>query len=216
MTEADAAIVGVILAGGLSRRMEGPEKSLMVMDSKPLITHVATRLKEQIDVALINANGDPERFAFANLPVQADTVPGFAGPLAGVLAGMRWCMKHAPGASHIVTVAADTPLFPDNLVSAFRSAMLAAREPEKTICLAQSGGNRHPVFGLWPISIADDLERFLVEEDQQKVMLFAKRYQLELIDFPFLDGKKGEVDPFFNINTPGDLIEAEQLMRNVQ
>jgi molybdopterin-guanine dinucleotide biosynthesis protein A len=210
-------MVGVILAGGLSRRMQGPEKALLELAGKPLISHAADVLAKQVRIVLINANGDHARFAFTGLPVQADTVPGFAGPLAGVLAGMRWCEHNAKFATHVLTVAADTPLFPADLAQRFLAelAHVGAEERSTAICLAESGGNRHPVFGLWPVCLADDLEHFLVAEDQQKVMLFARRYRLVMVDFPFLDGEKTRIDPFFNINTPQDLEMAGGLIKTI-
>ena len=196
-------ILGVILAGGLSRRMEGPEKSLLELDGKRLIQHVAEQLAHQTSQTIINANGDLERFADFDLPVQPDTVDGFVGPLAGVLAGMRWAKEHSE-ATHIITAAADTPFFPDNYVS---EMLIAAINEKSQICLASSDGNRHPVFGLWPVGLADALESFLVDEQNRKVMLFVERYTHSMVEF-----EMGEVDPFFNVNTPDDMKKAEHLV----
>ncbi len=207
--------VGVILAGGLSRRMEGPEKSLLQLDGISLIERVAERLGKQTDEIIINANGDAARFSHLRKPVEADTVPGFAGPLAGILTGMRWCETKHPAATHIVTVAADTPFFPKDLLARFtfsRAEMLADAESE-IICLARSGENRHPVFGLWPVAIADALERFLTDENERKVMLFVKRYTLAEADFALHKTPEGEFDPFFNINTPDDFDRARQILK---
>ena len=195
--------VGVVLAGGLSRRMDGPEKSLLKLGDKTLIAHVCERLAAQTAQVIINANGDPERFADIHLPVVADTIEGFAGPLAGVLTGMRWVKEHTK-ATHIITVAADTPFFPADYVSTIEE--IAANNSTE-IVLAASNGNRHPVFGLWPVNLADALEAFLVQEKQRKVMLFVQRHPNCLIEFSGVNP-----DPFFNINTPDDLRIAQELI----
>ena len=195
--------VGVVLAGGLSRRMDGPEKSLLKLGDKTLIARVCERLAAQTAQVIINANGDPERFADIHLPVVADTIEGFAGPLAGVLTGMRWVKEHTK-ATHIITVAADTPFFPADYVSTIEE--IAANNSTE-IALAASNGNRHPVFGLWPVNLADALEAFLVQEKQRKVMLFVQRHPNCLIEFSGVNP-----DPFFNINTPDDLRIAQELI----
>ncbi|MEM9733002.1 MAG: molybdenum cofactor guanylyltransferase MobA [Pseudomonadota bacterium] len=188
-------IMGLVLAGGLSRRMGGQEKSLMDLSGRPLIQVVADRLRPQVDTLVINANGDANRFAFTGLPVVADTLDGFAGPLAGLLAGMRF----ASDATHILTAAADTPFFPTNLAK----ELAAPLSGEHDIAMARSGTRVHPVFGLWPMALADALEAFLVKEDKRKILEFAHRYTLHEVSFPI-----GQVDPFFNVNTPRDLEEA--------
>lgn len=210
------AMVGVILAGGLSRRMAGRDKCLIPLGGKPMIAHVAERLVPQVSRLLINANSDPERFAALALPVQADTVTGYAGPLAGVLAGMRWAAKNAPTATHILTAAADTPFFPADLARNFVEALDGASGArDETICLATSGGHRHPVFGLWPVALADPLERFLTDEATRKVMAFVSRYRLLEVPFDPGEAMPGS-DPFFNINTPEELAEAHRLLHEVE
>ena len=200
----DPVPVGAILAGGLSRRMEGPEKTLLELDSQPLVQRIRDRLAAQCGDILLNANGDPARFAFLDLPVQADTVEGFAGPLAGVLAAMDWCAENRPTATHVLTVAGDTPFFPADYCARMQKALAEQNDPE-TICLAFSGGNRHPTFGLWPLRLRVPLHDFLVREGERKVLLFAQRYNLVKVDFALAaDGS----DPFFNINTPQDLEQA--------
>jgi len=194
-------LTGVVLAGGLSRRMGEQEKSLLELDGKPIIGHVIDRLKSQTSNILINANGDPARFSSFNLPIQADTVEGFAGPLAGILAGMRWCETNAPTCKYVLSVAADTPFFPNS----FADRLIAEIPVEDgAIALASSDNRRHPVFGLWSISLADDLHKFLVDEENRKVMLFVERYPNHLVDFEITD-----TDPFFNVNTPEDLAIAQ-------
>ncbi|EFL90433.1 molybdenum cofactor guanylyltransferase MobA [Ahrensia sp. R2A130] len=184
-------IAGIILAGGLSRRMGGQEKSLMTLGGRPAISLLIERLAPQVKHLAINANGDPERFADEKLPVLADTVQGHVGPLAGVLTGMEWAAEQ--GASHVISGASDTPFIPLDLVERL------SESAGDGIAMARSGGRVHPVFGLWPVSLVDDLRHFLVAEDKRKILEFAKRYELSEVEFDMDD------DPFFNINTPEDL-----------
>ena len=195
--------LGVILAGGLSRRMEGQEKSLLKLGGTPLIGHVLNRISPQVGKVIINANGDANRFSDLGVPVQADTIEGFAGPLAGVLAGMRWAQSNARF-SHIITAAADTPFFPANYCEQMVSA---SKQETAEIALASSNGRRHPVFGLWPVSLADALEHFLVKEENRKVMLFVDRFSNCEVEF----GVESH-DPFFNVNTPEDFAAAEAMI----
>ncbi len=204
-----ADLLGVILAGGLSRRMEGPEKSLLELNGKTLVCHVADHLTQQTDKVILNANGDASRFAELGLEVQKDTVDGFMGPLAGVLAGMRWAEENTK-ATHIITAAADTPFFPDTYVA---EMLINAIRETAEIALASSNGRRHPVFGLWPIKLADELESFLVDENNRKVMLFVERYPNCQVGFENL---KNDVDPFFNVNTPDDMVKAQDIMLGLE
>ncbi len=200
-----ADLLGVILAGGLSRRMEGPEKSLLELNGKTLICHIADNLKHQTSNVILNANGDAKRFSDLGLEVQKDTVDGFAGPLAGVLAGMRWAQTNTK-ATHIITAAADTPFFPESYVA---QMLIQAIEQKAEIALASSNDRRHPVFGLWPIKLADELESFLVDENNRKIMLFVERYANCQVEFKNLENN---VDPFFNVNTPDDMTKAKEIM----
>ena len=195
------SITGVILAGGLSRRMGGNEKSLLQLAGKPPVSWIAETLQPQVSHLALNANGDPQRFDFLGLPVIADTIDGFAGPLAGVLAGMRWAAD-LDGITHIVSGAADTPFLPVDLVEKLSAATTAPLD----IAMAHSVGRIHPVFGLWPVALADELEHFLVAEDKRKILEFANRYTLHSVNFD-----KPNTDLFFNINTPEDLAEAEKM-----
>lgn len=209
MTGTDS-VLGVILAGGLSRRMNGREKSLLELEGEPLIVRVSKRLGKQVPQVIINANGNPERFSELGLSVQPDTVEGFAGPLAGVLAGMRWAERKSPGITRILTVAADTPFFPQD----YAEKMIKTADAENAeIALAGSGGRHHPVFGLWPVKLANKLEAFLVKEEGRKVMLFVERFANCRIDFG--DITRGN-DPFFNVNTPGDLADAKQIAKRLE
>ena len=203
-----ANAVGVVLAGGLSRRMDGREKAFLPLGGKPLIRHVLDRMKPKFAAVAINANGDPARFREFGLPVIADTIPGYAGPLAGILAGMRWAREQHPRVTHIVTAAADTPFFPADLAERLPSA---AQGDRPTIAIAISDEHRHPVFGCWPVALADELEAFLHSGEDGKVMLFARNYPI--VDVPFDEIEIGEekLDPFFNINTPADLETARAI-----
>ncbi len=199
-----ADLLGVILAGGLSRRMDGPEKSLLELNGKTLVSIVADNLKHQTENIIVNANGDPKRFSNLSLDIQPDTVDGFVGPLAGVLAGMRWAQNNT-SATHVITAAADTPFFPKTYVG----QMLASAVSESSkIALAASNSRNHPVFGLWPVSLADDLESFLVDEENRKVMLFVKRYSNCQVNF---QNYENGIDPFFNVNTPDDMQKAQEI-----
>lgn len=199
---------GCVLAGGLSRRMGGDEKSLKALAGAPMLHRVIERLTPQVGTVVINANGDPSRFSAFDLPVTADPVPGSAGPLAGILAGMRWAEAHRPDARWVVTAATDTPFFPEDLVARLVGA---AGHHETMIALAKSGDRVHPVFGLWPVALADDLERAVRDEDLRKVLVWVRRHPNVEVLFkgPVIDGI--EIDPFFNVNTPDDLKTAEAL-----
>ena len=213
-----ADIAGVILAGGLSRRMQGAAKPLMLLGGTPLLAHVRDRLAPQVARMLVNANDDPGRYAQFHLPVQADPValgapqdiPRPAGPLAGILAGMLWARQAAPDASHLVSVAADTPFFPADLVS-----RLAAALPTEGVAIAASLGRRHPVFALWPVALAGDLEVFLASGEKAGVERFAARHGGRSVDFPEVATRGARLDPFFNINTPQDLEEAHSILARI-
>ena len=201
-------MAGVILAGGLSRRMGAGDKSLRALNGKPLIGHVIERLRGQAAPVAINANGDASRFSAFGLPVIPDATSDFAGPLAGVLAGMRWATKTAPEAPFIVTAACDTPFFPIDLVQKLAAA---ASRISPCIAIAASGGKAHPVFGLWPIALADDLALSL-ETGTRKVLHWTERHPNTIVEFAFADFGGNAVDPFFNANTPEELAEAERLL----
>ena len=194
-------IGGVVLAGGLSRRMEGREKSLMPINGKSSLERVVARFAPQVEKLAINANGDASRFSSLGLPVIPDCVTGNVGPLAGILTGMRWAKDE--GFSHVATAATDTPFFPLDYVGRL-NAFLSSKD----IAMAYSNGRIHPVFAIWPVSLANDLYSFLVDEDQRKILVFTNPYTVAEIDFTPSDEAKDD-DPFFNINTPEDLRIAE-------
>jgi len=197
-------VVGLLLAGGLSRRMGGGDKSLRLLAGRPLLQYVIDRLRPQVDALVLNANGDPARFAGFGLPVVADSVPDFAGPLAGVLAGLDWAAANRPDCPLVVSVATDAPFLPDNLVARLAEEMQA--EGAELACAA-SGGQAHPVIGLWPLRLRADLRRALVTEGIRKVDEWTARYRL--VTVPFADRP---IDPFFNANRPEDLERAETIL----
>ena len=198
-----SGVVGVLLAGGRARRMGGGDKCLRTLVGETLLARAIGRARTQVDALLLSANGDAARFAEYGLPVVADAVSDFAGPLAGVLAGMDWA-AHEAGASDIVTMPTDAPFFPGDLVA----RLVAARhEAGAVLAVAASRGRSHPVFGLWPVRLADDLRRAMVDEGVRKVDVWTARYKLATVAF-----EAENVDPFFNANTPGELEEAAVLI----
>ena len=206
-----STITGVLLAGGQSRRMFAGQagtgdKGLMPIAGKPMLTHVIERLRPQVGRMVINANGDPARFSAFGLPVTPDTITGHVGPLAGVLAGMRWALAHAPASTHIATVSTDAPFVPADLI-----AKLAAGLATNPIALAASGGELQPVIGLWPVALADDLEAAL-HDGVRKVLAWTNRHGTTAVEFPFIVAGDRTIDPFFNANTPDELDEARALL----
>jgi molybdopterin-guanine dinucleotide biosynthesis protein A len=194
--------------------MGGGDKPLMTIGGRPMLDRVIERLAPQVDKVVLNANGDPARFTAYGLPVVPDTIEGFAGPLAGLHAGMRWAEKNVPEARFIVSVAADTPFFPQSLVA--RLAVCGATA-EDTITLAASPAGTHPVFGRWPVAVADDLEAFLKTGESGKILTFADRYIRLNVPFEEIKLPNGEtVDPFFNVNTPEDAAHAEEIAAALQ
>lgn len=201
-------ITGIILAGGLSRRMGGGDKGLLEIAGRPMLAHVIERLRPQVGCIAINANGDPARFASFGLPVVPDTIDGFVGPLAGVLAGMRWAAAHTPDARWIASVSSDAPLLPADVVARLAAAVQAR---ENSIAIARSGGELHPVIGLWPVALADDLDASL-RSGLRKVLHWTDRHGTVPVDFAFIEADGHSVDPFFNANTPDELAEAGRLI----
>ena len=197
-------VVGVLLAGGQARRMGGGDKCLRHLANRPILAHVIERVRPQVADLVLNANGDPKRFADFGLPVVPDVIDGFAGPLAGVLTGMEWVRSHRSDCSWIVTIATDTPFLPRDLVA--RMVKGLESQSAELVC-ARSNGRSHPVFGLWPVDHADALRRAMVDEDIRKVDRFTGRYRLAEVAF-----SSEPYDPFFNTNRPEDLIEAERLL----
>ena len=191
------APLGVILAGGLATRMGGGDKGLLALGDSTILGHVIDRFSPQVAGLALNANGDPARFADLHLPVIADTLTGFAGPLAGVLAGLDWAA--AQGASHIVTAAADTPFLPCDLVPQLQLA-----GGDAGLALAASPGGRQPTFGLWPVALRDDL-RAALQGGLRKVVLWTDQHGAGTAMFP-------DDAAFFNVNTPDDLTRAQAML----
>jgi molybdopterin-guanine dinucleotide biosynthesis protein A len=197
-------VAGVVLAGGLSRRMGGGDKGLRELGGKPLMAHTIERLSAQASPVAINANGDLSRFAVFGLPVIPDLTADHPGPLAGVLAGMRWAETAAPHARFIATAACDTPFFPEDMAERF---LAAAGRADSAIALASSAGRTHPVFALWSLSLADDLQDALAS-GARKVSDWIDRHQHFIVEFPPVNLSGALADPFFNVNTPDDLAQA--------
>ncbi len=200
----DGSVAGLLLAGGRATRMGGGDKCLRPLAGRPLLAHVIERLRPQADPLLLNANGDPTRFAGFGLPVVADGVPGFAGPLAGILAGLEWTRDRLPDHPLLLSAPTDAPFLPPDLVARLAEAR---RREGAAIAMAGSGGRIHPVAGLWPVALADDLRRALTEEGLRKVDAWTARHGVAVAEFPI-----AAVDPFFNANRPEDLSEAERLI----
>jgi molybdenum cofactor guanylyltransferase len=214
MIDAETKPTGLLLAGGQSRRMSNAfaagrgDKGLLDLSGKPMLGHVIERLAPQAGRLVINANGDPARFASFNLPVVPDTIEGYAGPLAGILAGLRWSIVNAPDATHVVSVSTDAPFLPADLVTKLQQGLANA---SGSIALGQSAGELHPVIGLWPVALADDLDAAL-RAGTRKVLAWTDRHGTVPIEFPFTHLKGRSVDPFFNANTPEELAEARHLL----
>ncbi len=199
----DVPTLGLVLAGGLARRMGGGDKPLTQIGGATILSRVIGRLKPQCTRLILNANGDPARFAETGLPVVADNVPGFAGPLAGILAGLDWAAAHAPDVPFVASVPGDCPFLPRDLVASLHQARTATGLP---LACARSGEWRHPVVGIWPVALRADLRRALVDEDMRKIEIWTARHGVALADWPV-----DPVDPFFNVNTPEDVAAAERV-----
>lgn len=197
-------VAGVLLAGGLSRRMGGGDKTLRRLGSRTILEHVVERVRPQVEVLVVNANGDPGRFTGFGLPVAADIVPDYAGPLAGVLTGLDWAARQVPGARWVASFATDAPFVPTDLV---RRLMDAVEAGGADMACAASGGRHHPVFGLWPVRLRDELRRAMLDEGIRKVDAWTARYRLAVAEWP-----AEPLDPFFNANRPDDLAEAERML----
>jgi molybdopterin-guanine dinucleotide biosynthesis protein A len=190
--------------------MGGGDKTLLPLGGGTVLSHVASRLSPQVDRMAISANGDPRRFSVLGLPVVADSIEGHAGPLAGILAGMDWAAQ--AGGMHMVSVAGDTPFFPSDLVARLSGAVQG--NPGR-IAFAASGGKQHPVFALWPLHLAGDLRDFLEEGRTFKVRAFIEDHEFAEVEFPMMSSPGGSADPFFNINTPDDLVLAQTLSQEI-
>ena len=202
MTET-APIQGVLLAGGLARRMGGGDKPMRTIGGRTILDRVIARLQPQCDGLLLNANGDPARFAAFGLPVIPDGVADFPGPLAGILAGLDWAAANRPEVKWILSAAADCPFLPRDLVARLVAAL---REDNAELAVAASDGQSHPVIGLWSVALREQLRHALVVEDIRKIDRWTARYKLVTVTWPVQP-----LDPFFNANTMDDIAEADRL-----
>ncbi len=193
--------IGVVLAGGLARRLGGGDKALRMVGGQTVLARLIGRLTPQVTGLILNANEDAARFSEFGLPVVGDDLPDRPGPLAGVLAGLDWAAQLVPETQWVVTVPGDAPFLPRDLV-----ARLHAARGEATLACAASGGRMHPVVTLWPVALRHDLRRALVDEDLHKVGAYVGRNDPAVVEW-LVEG----VDPFFNVNTPADLAEADWL-----
>ena len=196
---------GVLLAGGLARRMGGGDKPMRQIGGRTILERVIARLQPQCDGLILNANGDPARFAAFGLPVVADSVADFPGPLAGILAALDWTAANRPGIEFILSAAADCPFLPRDLVSRLHRARA---EEKAELAVAASGGQSHPVIGLWNVALREELRHALVVEDIRKIDRWTARYKLATVEWP-----TAPLDPFFNANTMDDIAEAERLAK---
>jgi molybdenum cofactor guanylyltransferase len=194
---------GLVLAGGLARRMGGGDKALIRIGSETILERALTRLTGQVSGFVLNANGDPARFASFGLPVVADSVPDFAGPLAGILAGLDWVAANKPNIEWVVSVPGDCPFLPRDLVAKLHAARITNG---KMLACAHSGDWRHPVVGLWHVALREDLRHAITVEDLRKIEVWTGRHGVALADWP-----TEPVDPFFNVNTPEDVEKATRL-----
>ena len=182
--------------------MGGGDKCLRRLAGRPLLERIVERVRPQVTTLILNAGGDGERFAAYGLPVVADTIPDFAGPLAGVLTGLEWAADN--GVPWVASFATDAPFLPEDLVARLAGAVEAAGAD---MACATSGGRAHPVFGIWPVTLKDELRRAMETEEMRKIDCWTGRYNLVQIDFPCRP-----VDPFFNVNSPEDLARAEDIV----
>jgi molybdopterin-guanine dinucleotide biosynthesis protein A len=182
----------------------GGDKALRLVGGVPLLHRVIERMRPQVETLVLNANGDPARFAGFGLPVVPDSVPDYAGPLAGVLAGLDWTAEHRPDCAYVVSVATDAPFLPRDLVSRLVRGM---ENSAADLACAASGGQPHPVIGLWPVRLREDLRRAVADETIRKVDVWTARHRLTIVPFP-----SEPLDPFFNANRPEDLTTAAALL----
>ncbi len=197
--------LGLVLAGGLARRMGGGDKALIKIGGITILDRVLAVLSGQCTGIVINANGDPERFADTGCPVISDNVPDHPGPLAGILAGLEWLAEQNNGVEWMLSVPGDCPFLPDDLVERLHQARRQKGAGVPLAC-ARSGDWRHPVVGLWPLALRESLRKALVDEDLRKIEVWTARHGIAIADWP-----TEPVDPFLNVNTPEDLANAERI-----
>ncbi len=199
----DDLTLGLVLAGGLARRMGGGDKPMRAIAGRSMLARVIDRIAPQCDALILNANGDATRFAAFGLPVVADSIADFPGPLAGILAGLDWAAEHRPDIRWILSAPGDCPFLPRDLAARLHRARSGE---DAELAVASSAGQTHPVVGLWNVALRHDLRHALVNEQVRQVGRFMARYRLAKVDW-----STDPIDPFFNTNTADDLIEAERL-----
>ncbi len=195
--------VAVILAGGLARRMGGGDKSRQQVGGQTVLARVLACVAPQVARIVLNANGDPARFADTGLTVVPDSLPDHPGPLAGILAGLDWAADHASDAKWVLSVPGDCPFLPTDLAARLHAAHTAA---QATFACAASGGRTHPVIGLWPVALRGELRAALLQ-GERKIDAYTARHSTALAEWPTVPR-----DPFFNVNTPEDLAEANAVL----
>jgi molybdopterin-guanine dinucleotide biosynthesis protein A len=200
------ATFGLVLAGGLARRMGGGDKARIEIGGVTILDRVLATLSGQVQGMVINANGDPKRFADTGLDVVPDSVPDFAGPLAGILAGLDYLAAQDNGIEWMLSVPGDCPFLPDDMVERLHEARRKMGAGVPLAC-ARSGEWRHPVVGLWPLALREDLRKALTVESLHKIEIWTARYGIAIADWP-----DQPIDPFFNVNTPEDAARAEKIV----
>jgi molybdopterin-guanine dinucleotide biosynthesis protein A len=195
MTIKSAAI---LLAGGQARRMGGGDKNLMLLAGKPILQHVFDRVDFNGRPLMINANGDPSRYAEYGLPVCSDVIDGYAGPLAGIVTGLEWVAANHPDCTHMISLATDAPFLPFDLIARLEAGLDATNDTRVDIAQAMSFKRRHPVFAIWPVTLAAALRYAMIDDGLRKIDDFTDRYQCVTVEFT------GEPDPFMNLNRLDD------------
>lgn len=197
---ASNTVLGLVLAGGSSQRLGGGDKALRPLGESSILHQVCARLKPQVRQIILSANSDPAFFASLPYTIINDGAWLNSGPLAGILAGCNYAQQH--GYSHVLSVAADTPFFPRDLL-----VKMTQPSEQAEIIFASSGGQAHPTFALWPANIAPSLENWLKETKRRSIRVFAANHSVAYADFDQPDEESG-LDPFFNINTQAELTQA--------
>ncbi|WP_120496161.1 molybdenum cofactor guanylyltransferase MobA [Kiloniella sp. EL199] len=202
-------VAGVILAGGLARRMGGGDKGMKSLAGESLLARIVKRIKPQVGPLVLNANGDSQRFKAFSLPVAADVIGDNPGPLAGILTGLEWVAAHAPDVKWMVSVPCDAPFLPMDLVERLRSE---ATKQSMPLACAMSHGRTHPVVGLWSVALRDDLRQAIVQEEMRKVDRWTERHGICHVSFDDIVIGNESFDPFYNANKPDDLVRVESLL----
>ena len=201
----------ILLAGGQARRMGGGDKNLMMLAGKPVLQHVLDRMDFNGRPVMINANGNPSRYAEFGLPVCADVIDGYAGPLAGIVTGLEWVLANHPTCTHVISIATDAPFLPDDLIYRLEASLNAtngtAHHTVADIAQAMSFNRRHPVFAIWPVALTTALRHAMIDDGLRKIDDFTDRYRCVTVEFT------GQPDPFLNLNRPGDFDLALQFLQ---